>query len=206
MFSLIKQDTSNLREYVYKFNNKVHVYYIYINEAIFKPGASSLAYINISNTPIAAIFIEDYSIIFQATDNCLLIDNIHYESYTSFIPERFIDLLDINAESNLSKLNISIEEKNQFEFVVYKKDGELYKEHPLELHKQFEFLDSSLDSFIEELKSSAIFFIQGDYINYLDDFFDTDNWYLPPLADDDFENFSDYTVHEDSLISNQFLD
>lgn len=192
-----------MKNYSYEFNNKVYHYNIEINEEVYIAGADSLAFINLPDTHIAIISIDDYKIILKPVGSSYLIDKIHDKTYINSIPEYLISQLDINAEFNLNNLGIFIEERNHFEYILYKQDGEFFKESSIELHKHVEVLDSNIDSFLEELKTTAIFFIQGDYFHNFDTFLEEEE-YFPPLAVDEFESFCDYNIKNNILNSNSF--
>ena len=193
-----------IKEYNYKFNNKIHKYTIEINTDEFIPGADSLAYLNNPETCIASIDIYDYKIIFKPTATSLIVHEDTEETYIDSIPEFLLHLLDINAELNLNNLGYIIEMRNHFEYILCKKEGDLYIEHTLDFHKDIQVLDSSVDSFLEELKTMAIFFIQGDYLDSIQDIYE-DEGYLPPLASDDFDSFCDYNIYDGKYEPEEFL-
>ena len=180
---------SKTYQFSYNFKNKVYSYSIQINFDVFKAGADALYFINKPNSCIAQISIEDFSILLKPVGSCILIDEQQGKTYNNFLPEYIYDLLDINAEYNLNKLDISVVERNHFEYILYKKENTFLKEYSLDFHKHIVALDSSLDSFIEELKSIAIFFIQEDFVNLYDE--SEDEYFLPSYAIDDFENFTE---------------
>lgn len=178
------------KDFNYNFNNMLHKYSIEIDTDVFLPGADSLAYINNSDVCIAIIDIYDCKIVLKPIGSSYLVHSNTEEIYVDYIPQYLQPLLNKNAEFELNNLGIIIEERNHFEYLLYKKVNGLYREYPLEFHKPLNVLDSTLDSFIEELKTIAIFFIQGDYLDSMDDYYEEEG-YLPPLASDDFESFCD---------------
>lgn len=172
----------------YFFNNKQHNFTIEVNLDSFKPGADALYFINTPYECIAQISIDDFCIVLRPTPNSILIDNKEGKTYKNFIPENFKDLLDINAEYNLNKHSISILERNCFEYVVCKKIDNYFNEYSLDFHKNLTVLDSSLDNFIEELRSIAIYFIQEDLSS---DIFEAEDNLEIKFSIDDFENYQE---------------
>lgn len=173
----------------YTFNNTVYTYSITVDLSLFKEGADALFFIDKPNTCLAHINIGDFSILLRPVGNCLLIDEHQGKTYNNKLPDFLLDLLDINAEYNLDNIGISILERNHFEFILCKKEDDLFKEYSVDFHKHLTYLDSSLESFIEELKSTAIFFIQEDFLTSFDE--DCSEDFLPSYALDDFELFTE---------------
>lgn len=177
----------------YKYNNKKHKYSIDINMDLFKEGADSLLFIDKAYECIAQIRMDDFSIILRPTPSCRLVNNSTFETYTNSIPEYIKQLLNINAEFNLNKNNIDIIERNYFEFVICKETNNILQESSLEFHKTLTYLDSSLDSFISELNSIAIYFIQEDFLSEItEEIFEEIICY----ANDDFDDFDDLPTSE----------
>lgn len=181
---LIKFKTYN---FSYFFNNTNHKYSIDVDFDAFKPGVDSLYFINQPDLCIAQISINDFTIILRPVGSCTLVDEQQGKIYNNSLPSFIYPLLDVDCEYNLSKLGISILERNHFEYVVCKKEKSSLKEYSLEFHKHLTTLDSSLDSFLEELKSIAIYFIQEDFLSI----FEEDEDFLPCYALDDFEDFNE---------------
>lgn len=183
------------KNYMYRFNNKIHNFKIEINTDNFLPGSDSLAYVNNSEYYIASIDINDYKIILKATETSFIVNENTDETYVDFIPEFLTHLLDRNAELNLNKWGYTIEARNHFEYLLFKKEENTYREYSLDFHKTMNVLDSTIDSFFEELKTVAIYFIQGDYLDSIDVYYNEDEGYLPPLAADDFASFCDHNAY-----------
>lgn len=185
-----KGDDLILKTYTfnYFFNQKQNNFTIEINLDYFKPGADALQFINSPYVCIAQISIGDFCIILRPTPNCLLIDHKEGKKYINFIPDDIKKFLDINAEYNLNKHSIDILERNYFEYVVCKQFGDSFNEYSLELHKNLTTLDSSLENFIEELKSMAIYFIQEDMSN---DIFEEEEVLDIEFSIDDFDNYQE---------------
>lgn len=182
-------NTTKTYNFNYKFNNTLYNYSIIVDLSLFKEGADSLFFINKPHACLAQIIIEDFSILLRPIGNCILIDEHQGKTYTTKLPEYLYDLLDINAEYNLNNIGISILERNHFEFILCKNEDEKLKEYSIDFHKHLIALDSSLEAFIEELKSTAIFFIQEDFLNSFNESHDED--FIPCYAFDDFEDFTE---------------
>lgn len=182
-------NTNKTYNFSYKFKNTSYNYSITIDLSLFKEGADALFFINKPNACLAQITIGDFSIILRPIGNCLLIDEHQGKTYNNTLPDYLYDLLDINAEYNLDNIGISVLERNHFEFILCKNENDLLKEYSIDFHKHLTCLDSSLESFIEELKSTAIFFIQEDFLSSFDDSSDED--FIPCYALDDFEDFTE---------------
>lgn len=182
-------NTNKTYNFKYKFKNTWYNYSITIDTSLFKEGADSLFFINKPNVCLAQITIGEFSILLRPVGNCLLVDEHQGKTYNNTLPEFLYDLLDINAEYNLDNIGISILERNHFEFILCKKEDDLLKEYSIDFHKHLICLDSSLESFIEELKSTAIFFIQEDFLSSFEESPDED--FNPCYALDDFEDFTE---------------
>lgn len=189
---MTKMKTYNFK---YEFNKEIHDYSISVNTEVFKPGVDALYYINTPDVDIASLEIGDFIIYLKPLGSSFLVDETHGRSYTNFIPEYLLPSLDKNAEFNLNNFGISIEDRNHFEFVLYKKDATSLVEYTFDFHKQVHFLDSSIESLVEEIKMLAIYFIQGDFINFLEEEVEDDD-FLPNWALDDFEIFAEQNAIE----------
>lgn len=184
------------KQFNYRFKNTVFEYTIAVNRKLFRPGADALAYTGVKDTPIATISFESFSLALYAIGNVHLINHSEGISYVDEVPQYLIPLMDINAEYNLNNYGISIEDRNHFEYILLQKDEYGFlTEQSIEFYKELVVLDSSIDSTIEDLNSTAILLIQGNFLTETPSISESE-LLIQDYAIDDFEEFASLNAIE----------